>query len=485
MASATLSNRILKAMGLFGGVQVAVIALSVLRNKFVAIWLGPAGVALNAIFISTQDLITSAAGMSLRTGGVREMSASSPSELPRVAGTLLRVSLGLATLGAVLTVAFSPLLSELSMGSTAHWWWFALLAAGVGAAIVCDADLAMLQACGRLKSLASVTLASALLVTAVSIPLYYVLNLNAVLPVYLLMTVSYAVWARRTRRRCCPRPVRTGLRGAFRQAGPLLRLGMYLTLAGVAERLGSYIFVVYMNREASAGDLGIYQAGFTMVGSYVGIIFTAISTEYYPRLASVASSALRTQAYVGQEFKLAAWVLTPVILVFLAADELIVRVLYSSGFLAMLPFIGVAICGVTLRAFSVCVAYVILARGDGRTFVFTESLGVLAGLLLKIAGYRLWGFAGLGAAYVAEQALYSALVWAVYRRRYGLRSPRGAAALLAGSTAVAFLALWGRLALGWWLPLVMLPPVAVAAWRHVALNKRSVKSVKTEKQIPS
>ncbi len=481
MASATISKRILKAMGIFGGMQVAVIALSLLRNKFVAIWLGPAGVALNAIFISTQDLITAALGLNLRTGGVREIAAVQPSERPAIAGTLLRVSLLLATAGAVLTVLFSPLLSGLSMGSTSQWWSFAMLGIGVWAVIVCDADLAILQAEGRLRSLAGVTLVSAAVVTAVSVPLYYVLRLQAVLPVYLLMSVCYAVMARRERLRHCPRAARPGFRAAMRSAGPMLRLGMFLTLAAVAERLGTYLFVVFMSREAPAGDLGIYQAGYSIVGSYVSVIFTAIATEYYPRLSSVSSSRLRTQAYVGQEFKLAAWVLTVVVVAFLAFDEPVVRLLYSSDFLAMLPFISVAICGVTVRAFSVCVAYVILARGDGRIFVVTETLGVFTGLVLKVAGYSLWGFYGLGVAYVAEQAIYSAIVWAVYRRRYGLRAPRGMAALLVLSAGVSFAALGARLLGGWWMPLLLLPAVVPAAWRAVAVNKSIVKSVKKEK----
>lgn len=459
-------------MGMFGGMQVAVIALSVVRNKFVAIWLGPVGVALNAIFISTQDLIGAALGLNLRTSGVRELSACAPAERALVAGALLRVGLALAAAGAVLTALLSPLLSELSMGTAGCWWWFALLGIGVGASIRCDADIAALQAAGQLGSIARVTLASAALITVVAVPLYYFLRLQAVLPVYLLMSVSFAVWARRERRRRCAPPERTRLREAVRLARPMLRLGMYLTLAAVAERLGSYIFIVYMNREASAGDLGIYQAGFTMTSSYIGIIFTAITTEYYPRLASVSASALRTRAYVGQEFRISAWVLTVVVVLFIAADELIVRVLYSRGFLAMLPFISIAICGVMFRAFSFCTAFVILARGDGRTFVVTESLGVLAGLVLKIAGFRWMSFAGLGVAYVAEQAIYAAIVWTVYRRRYRLPAPRGVFGLLWGSTATGVAALALKVLLGWWAPLLLLPAVVPAAWRHIMTNKR-------------
>lgn len=437
----SLSGRILRTMGLFGGVQFATIALSIVRTKLVAVWLGPMGVALNTIFISTQDLITSAVGLNLRTSGVRELSAASAGARPGVAGMLLRVALGLAVIGAVLTMLLSPALSLWTLGTTADWWCFALLAAGVAAAIYLDANLAALQAYGRFKALARVTLASALVCTGVAVPLYYGLRLRAVLPVYLITTVAYMLWTLRERRRCCPAPELPSMRRAWSEAGPMLRLGMFMTLAAFMERLSAYIFVVYMSNDAPAGDLGIYQAGYTLVNTYVGVVFTALSAEYYPRLASVASSRLRAQAFVSHEFKVVAMVLMPVVVLFLAFDRIAVRLLYASSFLPMLPYIDVAVCGVVLRAFSFCLAYVILARGDGRVYVVTEAVGAVVGLALRVAGYRWWGFAGLGWAYVVEYAAYSAVVLWVYRRVYGMRLGRGISWLCAGATALGFAAL--------------------------------------------
>jgi len=476
--AAELSRRILKTMGLFGGVQAAVIALSILRTKLVAVWLGPMGVGLNAIFISTQELIVAAAGLNLRTGGVRELSAAPAASRPRVAGMLLRVAGMLAIVGCAATLLLSPMLSLWSMGTYGWWPAFAFLAAGVGAAVYLDADLAVLQSSGQLKALARVTFASAAVCTAASVPLYRWLGLQAVLPVYLLMTVVYALWARRERRAHCPRPQRPQLAAAWSAARPMLRLGVYLTLAMVMERLASYLFVVYMSRRAAPGDLGVYQAGFTLVNTYVGVIFTAISTEYYPRLAGVSSSRLRTQAFVSQEFKVAAWVLMPVVVVFVAADELMVRLLYADSFMSMLPYVGIAVCGVTLRAFSFCVAFVILARGDGRTYVVTEAAGALVGLAFRVAGYMLWGFAGLGAAYVAEYVVYSGVVLYVYRFRYGLRLGRGIVRLCLAATALGFIALAAKAAGGWWLPPVLvLPWLLPIAWRRLMAANRKRRSI--------
>lgn len=464
-----LNRTILKAMGIFGGTQALVILLGIVRNKFLALWLGPAGVGLNAIFISTQDLFVAAGGLSLRTGGVRELAAAPDSSRARTAGVLLRMASALAVAGGAAAIALSPLLSLWTMGDYHHWWCFMLLAFGIAATIRLDADIAALQAAGQLKALARVTAMSTSVCTAAAIPLYYMLGLMAVLPVYLLMSLVSAAWARHERRRYCPPAERVALRPALREARPMLRLGIYLTLAAVMERLAGYLFVVYMSNDALADALGIYQSGYTLVNTYVMVIFTAISTEYYPRLASVAGSRLRTQAFACAEFKVAAWVLMPVVAAFISLSQTAVRLLYSGRFDAVVPYVDFGVCGVMLRAFSYCIAFVVLARGDGRTFVLTEAAGAMLGLVLRIAGYRLWGFAGMGVAYIVEYALYSTVVVAAYRH-YGLRLCRGTGALAIASTGFALLCVCVKTWLAWWVPLLALPVLVPLALHRLNLK---------------
>lgn len=42
--------KVIKAMGIFGGVQSLQILCSVIRTKLVAVWIGPAGVGLIALY---------------------------------------------------------------------------------------------------------------------------------------------------------------------------------------------------------------------------------------------------------------------------------------------------------------------------------------------------------------------------------------------------------------------------------------------------
>ena len=67
------TRKVLKVLGIFGGVQAISILCAVLRTKLVALWLGPAGVGLFAIFNSTMDMIAKTAQLNLDQSAVRDL----------------------------------------------------------------------------------------------------------------------------------------------------------------------------------------------------------------------------------------------------------------------------------------------------------------------------------------------------------------------------------------------------------------------------
>jgi O-antigen/teichoic acid export membrane protein len=111
-------------------------------------------------------------------------------------------------------------------------------------------------------------------------------------------------------------------------------------------------------------------------------------------------------------------VLTPFVITLMGLSLWVVRLLYSSEFTAVVPFVILAAAGTLLRGISWCMAFVILAKGDGRTYFVTEVSSSLLSIILNIVGFRLGGFLGLGIAYIVWYLCYTAGVGAVYRYRY-------------------------------------------------------------------
>ena len=112
---------IFKATSLFGGVQVYQILIQIIKSKFVAVLLGPAGVGIMGLYQSGLQLIQQISSMGLASSAVRDVSeANGTNDIHRIAKTITVVRklvwfTGL--LGLVLVALFSPLLSKASFGN--------------------------------------------------------------------------------------------------------------------------------------------------------------------------------------------------------------------------------------------------------------------------------------------------------------------------------------------------------------------------------
>lgn len=448
-----LTSTVLKALGVFGGVQGLNILAGVVRTKCAALWIGPEGVGLMSLFVQTIMTVSYLTQLSLRQSAVRDISlvAADPRS-PRarlLALSARRLGLVLGLFGMFLTIALAPELSRWTFGSEDYANGFRILSLILLLTSFTAADNAILQSFNRLKALASANMWGSMLGTAVIVASLFFFRIDGIIPA--LIAIPFGAWLfSRLASRNVPGAPDTApsFAQSLRAGKTMVVLGLYLTVSDVVTQLASYLFSIFLNREASTADVGIYQSGYTMVNYYVGMIFTAISMEYYPRLTAQIDYSRRTSTVVSHEMSVALWVLMPVIVLFVCFDELMVRILYSERFLAMLPFISLAIAGVVFRAISWCLAYVMLAKGDGRPFVVTEILSSLVMLALYTTLWKQLGFIGLGIAYILWYALYTAIVFFVYRRRYRLTLGRGIPALILFAAAVAIGASAMRLFLG-------------------------------------
>ncbi|MDE6801720.1 MAG: O-antigen translocase, partial [Muribaculaceae bacterium] len=167
----TASARVLKALSVFGSLQVLLVICSVVRNKFIALWLGTAGVGLFALYNYTLDLINQLCQLNLRQSAVREI-ASSQIDPCQVVGMVRRVGMMLGAIGAIATLLLSPLLSYWTFGDYTHTVGFVILAIGVGLSAVSVGEQAILQASNRLKLLAKATAIGSVVGTVISIALF-------------------------------------------------------------------------------------------------------------------------------------------------------------------------------------------------------------------------------------------------------------------------------------------------------------------------
>ncbi len=182
----SISRLAMKAMGLFGGVQLMGIVCSIVRTKLVALWIGPVGIGLFGLFNNALEMISTGTNLGIRSSSVRDISQAmegrSSSLVARMVTVVQRWSLWLGLAGALLTLTLAPVLSQLTFGDSTHIWGFVALSVAVLLQSLTNGEYAILQGTARLKRLASVTLWGTIVGLAVSIPMFYWLRERSILP---------------------------------------------------------------------------------------------------------------------------------------------------------------------------------------------------------------------------------------------------------------------------------------------------------------
>lgn len=446
-----LSRGVAKVMGLFTGTQVFVILCSVIKMKLVAIWLQSAGVGLFGIYNTTVESIATITDLGLRQSAVRDaaVSARNRRRFDTIAVVIRRWSLAAGLLGAVVISALSPALSLFFFGNAGSWWCFALLSGVMLLNSLINGEQAILQGTGLLRRIVSSTLRASIAGLAVSIPMFRWLGESSVILSIIAYSVAGAlfIYSLRYRTQTDVRPTRTEV---IREGSSFVRLGAMMAVAAFAANMVNLLFIAFLSNRGSLTEVGYYQAGSTVVLRYVGLVFTAVGMEFYPRLAAAGFSKWRTRIFVNHEITLLLLVVTPVIMLFLLFRSLIVDLLYSEEFRVIIPFISWAVISSIFKAISWCMAYTIIAKGMGKIYMAVEITDCIFGLCLNILFYTLWGLEGIGYSYILWFFGYTLLTGTVYRRKFGLHLSGSVLRLSFLSLAICLLSLLAMETLPFW-----------------------------------
>lgn len=437
-----LTRTILRTSGIFGGTQGVAMIGSVLRTKLVAVWVGEAGIGLFGMMNAAVDLIGAFSTIGIRSSSVRDVAQADETGDKRLVGKMATAVrrwgwlLGIA--GAIAMLAFSPIFAETTLGDRDAVWPFFILSLAVFLNSAGEAEKAVLQGLKMYSPLARASLWGVVGGCVVSIPIIYVWRIDSVAPVitaYAVITFL-ATWFLRARtERVRPRMT---LRESFEAGRQFAKLGLYMTMSSAFGWLVGYGFMAYLNAAVGADKMGTYQAGYTLAVKYSGYLLSAFAMEYYPRLASACTRGeRRAGVFMRHEMLLLCGIFVVGSIVLSSGAPLIVALFYSSDFVETVDMVILAAPMLVVRAVSWCGAFVILAKGDGPSYLLCESLSVVVGLVCNVAGFMLFGIAGIGASYVVWYVIYLLIITTILKQRYGIGIGRKVALRVGWTTTAA------------------------------------------------
>lgn len=390
-----------KGTALFGGIQLFTILINLIRGKFVALLLGPEGMGISSILTSSMNTLQQFTSLGLNLSIVKEISESRETEnkericqVASIARILLKCT---AILGALITVLFSIPLSVLSFGNPEYKWYFILLSAVVFFTTLSNGEMALLQAIREIRKLAYASIIGALTGLVVGIPLYYFLGYAGIVPAMIVLSMASYGFYRYSSRRLFDK--RWG--SSCYHFAPLLKqmisLGLVLMIASLLGTGANYALNTYISRCGSLEDVGLYQAANSITNQYVGIVFTAMSLDYLPRLSAITADTEKLNDVVNKQMEIVMFIVAPLSILLILAAPLVVRMLLSDQFLVIIPLLRWMALGLFLKAMAYPMGYISFSKGDRKTFFWLEGVGGnLLTLIMGILTYSLYGLIGLG-----------------------------------------------------------------------------------------
>lgn len=422
-------RQIVKATSLFGGVQFLTIIISLIRSKFIAVFLGPAGIGIIGLLNSTLGLIIGFTNAGLDTSAVKSISAANNDGDKVKIGTevtvLKRLIWFTGIFGTLITIFLSSWLSKLTFGTTDYTFAFILISITVLFKQLTSGQLAILQGLRRLKDQAKASLAGSFFGLLVTIPLYYYLRNEAIVPSIIIISFTSLLFTWYYSNKVKIQPVNLTNNQVFLEGKSMLKLGFSLSFISLLTVTASYILQIFISNKGGIVEVGLFSAGFAIINSYVGLIFTAMGTDYFPRLAALSNDNNRIRITVIQQAVIAILIITPIIILFITFAPYIIRILYSVQFSPIIMMVSWGILGMLFKAVSWSMGYILIAKGDSKLFIRT-SLGFnITFLMINIFGYYFYGLEGVGITFALNYIIHFFCLKYITCKRYDFYFDKG------------------------------------------------------------
>jgi len=378
------------------------------------------------LFNNLIGVAANAASLGLGPAGTRQIAeAAGEGDAASIAATrrtLFWATSFLAFAGALIfwllrKVLANHLLNDASLADEVGW-----LALGVALTVAAISQSSLLNGLRRISDLAWVTVISAILASALGIPVLLIWEERGILAYLLLVPLAtFIVGWFYTARVPRIRPGFTPLKVIFKQSQAMAKLGMAFMLGGLAVTLANLLVRTLVQRSLGVSALGHFEAAWLISMTYVGLVLRAMGADFFPRLTAVIKSPVVANKLVNQQTEVVLLLAGPMVLMLIGLSPWVVQAMYSIEFMESVEILRWQILGDILKFASWPLGVVIIAAGDGKTYLLAEIFAVTILVLAVWVGLPHFGLSITGIGFMAMYALYLPVVYMLARKRTGFR----------------------------------------------------------------
>ena len=229
----------------------------------------------------------------------------------------------------------------------------------------------------------------------VSVPLYYFFGQTGVVPVIVIMALALMLLTVRHSYRLYPLRL-FGSKGVLGEGMEMVRLGVAFVLAGVVGSGAEMFIRSYLNVREDLDIVGLYNAGYMITMTYGGMLFSAMETDYFPRLSAIGNDVLRRNDTVNRQCEVTMLIVSPLLAGLIVALPVLVPLLFSSEFTPVAAMSQVVVLSLYVRALYLPIAYISLSRGDSKAYLLLEVISDAMIVGFVITGFEWGGLTGMG-----------------------------------------------------------------------------------------
>ncbi|RVU90242.1 hypothetical protein EH230_04630 [Flavobacterium columnare] len=407
----------------FGLVQFVNIIIALFKGKIMAVFLGPSGIALNNLFNSTLNIISTFSLFGLELSVVRELSDTLEEDDQQAIEKRTHISILLflfsALLGTFLTVVFAQQLSLFTFKTSNHYQDFILLSLFIFFTTLAKGIQTIFKSLQMIHDIIVSSIYISIISFVLSSLLFYNYKQGGIVPsilssAFISFIISLLYFIKSNIK------VRFELNNTIIiYAKKIIQLGLVLIITTLLGLITNQFINTFIEERGGLNDLGLYSAAISLTTQYIGFLLTALATDFFPRLSMVSKDNKKIKQLVNEQTDVVVLLVSPLLILLIIIAPFVVKLFLSKEFLNSVLLIRFISFATFFQLVSYCMGYISFAKSDKILYLFFEGIyGNLIKLILYIYFYMYYGINGLGVAYLIHFFQYNIFIYLITKRRY-------------------------------------------------------------------
>jgi len=472
-------RRLLRAVLVMMTSQVAVAVVGILRNKLLAVLLGPAGVGLFAQLQTLQNFLANGVPMGMQLGALKYIAAhrvKDQDQLPITVSTAAKTFAVLSLLTVAACLIFAKPLAAWIMSDASLYVYAIPAIVGVPFLIQTQLWQNYLRAGLEMKEYSATLVITSLVGLPIVIPLVvFWRQAGAASHLLIIAIVGYFVAKSLASRSMGPQ-----LTSDLKHAGfdvstlrNLIRFAVGNLPVFAIDLAVPFLIRVQIIRDLGLTANGIYQAAFAISSQYLSMPLNAIGAYVFPRISQLTDNK-DINSEINSALKISLLFCTSGILLALLCRDVFVSVLFSSKFLPAVALMGWQLIGDYFKSITIVLQYPMLPQERFRARVVINLLRnalFLTVFYLPSAELRLEGAVW---AHASSWLFECVTIYLYTNRTNGFTISRRNKFLLATSTAAVALLAYCSVTDPMWR---IIGAAALALWATTSLSREDLSKI--------